>query len=239
MNTHLQARGTVALLCILCLAAAAGAATGTIQITVVPGGGTVCIDTTCKEAAGPSGEPVTVTFDGMETGQYHMVNVYGTPGYEAYLGQVFLDPSGSSLAREIALEALPVEETPTASVKLYITPDGGKACLDRMCELSSGDGTGSWSVDFTEVTANRYHTITISHDGYESYTKEIYPVPGKTMSMSVTLKQIPPGSTPTATPSPLSTASPAPTPAAGLPLWTVLAALATCGCLWVLKGRKT
>lgn len=224
---------------LLSLAATALAATGTIQINVHPGGGTVCIDTVCKENPSAPGEVGTITFDGVESGSYHMLNVYGTEGYEPYLGQVFLDLSGTSLTREITLKKSPVQAPEFGSVRVYITPDGGRACLDRMCEISSGDGTGSWNVEFTEVTANTYHTITISHDGYESYVKEIYPVPNKVITLSVTLQKLPPGSTPLPTPTPEPTPTPAPTRADPLPLVPVVA-LALCGMAWALarNGRQ-
>ncbi len=186
----------------LALAGPVSGATGSIQITVNPGGGTVCLDTDCRENQGTTDEAASTLFTGVEADCYHMLNVYGTPGYEPYMGQVFLDSSGETLAREVTLKKEPASSPATGSLRVFITPDGGKACLDRMCELSSGDRSGSWSVQFTDITANTYHTLAISNEGYETFSTEIRLLPGQINSMSVSLKPLPAGSTPIPTPAP-------------------------------------
>ncbi|NMB78594.1 MAG: PEGA domain-containing protein [Methanomicrobiales archaeon] len=218
---------TVLFLLLVC-GAAASAATGTIGITVFPGGGTVCLDTDCKGAPSSPGEPATITFSGVEAGCYHTLTVYDTEGYEPYSGQVFLDISGTSLAREVRLKSRPAVIQETGMLRVHISPDGGKACLDRMCELSSGDGTGSWSVDFIDVTANTPHTLTLASNGYRTYTEEVRVLPGKTTELAVTLEKLPPGSTPDTTTAPVLTTQPRPTPVP-LPGWIVAIALAICG----------
>jgi hypothetical protein len=228
----------VFLIALLALAATATAATGTIQITVHPGGGTICLGTECHENPALADGTGSIVFENVEAGRYHMVNVYGTPGYKAYLGQVYLDLSGTSLMRDIVLDPQPSSPRETGSVKVYITPDGGKACLDKMCELSAGDRTGSWSVEFTDVTANTNHTLTLANEGYETYTKEIRLVSGEIISLTLTLNQIPPGNTTVPTPTPVPTTTPEPEPTtADLPWPVSLIAVGICGAVLVLKGR--
>jgi hypothetical protein len=239
MGSLNRSAGIVLLFLILCLAASVAAATGTIQITVNPGGGTVCLDTVCKEDQGTTDASSSTTFENVQADCYHMLNIYGTPGYEPYMGQVFLDSSGKTITREITLKKIPASAPETSTLKVFITPDGGKACLDRMCELSSGDRTGSWSVQFHEVIANTYHTLSISNDGYETFTTEVRLLPGQTNMMSVTLEPLPPASptVPTLPPTPtLPTPTPQPT-RADLPGFVALIATGICGIVWVI--RKT
>lgn len=228
----------VLLFLLLSLVATASAATGTVQINVHPGGGMVCLGTVCKENP-PTAENVgSITFEKIEAGQYYMVSIYNVPGYKPYLKQVYLDPVGLSLTRDITLEAIPATSPGTGSVQVYITPDGGRVCLDKMCELSSGDGTGSWSVQFTDVPANTYHTLTIAHAGYETYTSQVRLLPGQTSTMSITLPLLPPGSTAVPTPVPESTPATEPQPTrADLP--GTVAFLATGLCWAALAMRRS
>ncbi len=220
---------------LLLFGAAATAATGTIEIQVHPGGGTVCLGTVCQETAGADSGPAIASFSGMETGQYHMLNVYGTPGFRNYLGQVYLDPSGTSLVRDIVLEKLPPEDLATGTLQVFITPDGGMACLNRMCELSRGDGTGSWSVEFPDIPANTDQNLSVSNDGYETYETVVRVPQSKTLSLSVVLTPLPPGSS--LTPTSVPVATPQPTRAA-LPGFVPLAGLVL-GCIaWVLVRRR-
>jgi hypothetical protein len=125
----------------------------------------------------------------------------------------------------------------TGSFRVLVTPDGGKVCLDRMCEESSGDGTGSWSVQFTDIAANTYHTLAISHEGYGTYTHEIRLLPGETRTMTITLQPLHPGSTPALSPVPVATAAPGPQPTrAGLSSWVPFVA-AGIGGLALVRGR--
>lgn len=229
--------GGIALCCLLVfLAAPVTAITGTIQITVHPGGGTVCLGTDCKECPAGTDGSGSVAFENIEAGSYHMINIYNTEGYKPWLGQIYLDPSGTALARDIVLEKLPASSAGTGTVRVYVTPDGGKVCLNRMCEVSSGDGTGSWSVQFTDVAASTYHTLTISNEGYETYTTEVRLLPGQVSTLSVTLRPIPPGSTTIPTPPPTPAPTPSPTRSA-LPGGIVLAAITICGALAVIRNR--
>jgi len=138
------------------------------------------------------------------------------------------------LTRDITLEPNPAASPGTGSVKVYVTPDGGRVCLDRMCELSRGDGTGSWSVEFTDVSANTYHTLSIMKEGFETYTAQIRLLPGETSSLSVALPPLPPGSTTTPAPALPPATEPQPTPAAGLPGYIVLLAIGICGAAFVM-----
>lgn len=229
--------GILLIFALLSLAASASAATGSIQINVHPGGGTVCLGTSCKECPSTPDGFGSVTFENVEAGWYHMLNVYGTPGYEPWLGQIYLDLTGTALTREIYLQPLPKKPAGTANVRVFITPDGGKACLDRMCELSSGDGSGSWSVQFTGIEANLNQTVTIAKDGYATWTTEVRLLPGQTSTMSVVLVPLPPEESPSPTQSPAPTPQPQPTRAA-IPGWLALVAFGACGAAWVLKGRR-
>jgi hypothetical protein len=224
----------VVLFTLLSLIATATAATGTIHIYVHPGGGTVCLDTVCKPDQGTVSETGSTTFDNIEAGSYHMLNIYGTPGYQPYLKQIYLDAGGTPVTRDIVLEKVRQSAPETGSIRVFITPDGGKVCLDRMCEVSSGNRSGSWSVEFPDVTANTYHTLTVTNEGYGTYTSEIRLLPGQTSTMDIVQKPLPPGSTPLPTPTPVSTPAPAPTRAA-LPGFLALFATGICGIILVLK----
>jgi hypothetical protein len=220
---------------LLSLVAAAAATTGTIQVFVHPGSGTVCLDTVCKPGQGTIDGTGSTMFDGVEAGRYHMLNVYGTEGYEPYLKQIYLNPTGESLTRDIYLEKAPVSPAETGSIQVFITPDGGQACLDRQCDVSVGDSTGSWSVQFTEVTANTYHTLTLSHPGYDTYTTQVRLLPGQTSQMDITLQRLPPGVIPVTTPlAPVTTPLPQPTKA-GLPWIFALIATVISGFAWVSR----
>jgi hypothetical protein len=222
---------------LLCVAAPAAATTGTIQINVHPGGGTVCLDTLCRANPGTADGVGSVTFNGVDAGQYHMLNVYGTDGYKPWLGQVFLDPSGTSLTREIVLEPLPPSAPSTGTLRVFITPDGGKVCLDRMCEVSSGDRTGSWSVQFTDISAGTSHTLTIVNEGYTTYTTQVRLQPGQISTMTVTLQPLPAGSTPSPTP-PVQAVPPTPRTQptqADLPGVLAVMAVGVCGLAWLLN----
>jgi hypothetical protein len=238
----LQRLGGIVLLgAVLCLAATVTAATGTIQINVHPGGGTVCLGTVCYENQGENDGTGTTTFENIEAGRYHMLNVYGTPGCKPYLGQIYLDPTGTALTRDIYLEKIPPESPGTATIRIFITPDGGKACLDRMCELSSGDGRGSWSVQFTDIPANTYHLLSVSNEGYETWSSQVRLLPGQTSTMTIALKPLPPGSTSTATPQPVPTPAPDPEATrADLPVWIPFLAVGLFCAAGILKrhGRK-
>lgn len=229
-----QRSGKVFLLFLLLLLfQTAAAAAGSIQLNVHPGGGTVCFGTDCKANPATVDGVGSILFENIETGKYYMVNVYGVEGYKPYLKQVYLDPKNPTVTREINLEPIPAASTGTGSVVVYVTPDGGKVCLDRMCEVSSGDGKGSWNVEFTDVSANTYHTLSVTNEGYETSTMEIRLLPGQTSTQSVTLKPLSIGSTPVPVPSPsLSTPAPKPTKSA-LPAGVAL--LAICALALVMR----
>jgi hypothetical protein len=223
------------LILLLPLIATAAAAAGSIQLNIHPGGGTVCLATDCKANPATGDGVGSVIFENIGTGNYYMVNVYGVEGYKPYLKQVYLDPLSPALTRDITLEPVPAASTGTGSVVVYVTPDGGKVCLDRMCEMSSGDGKGSWNVEFTDISANTYHTLSVTNAGYETWTSEVRLLPGQVSTMSVTLQPRSPGST--QTPSPVtSSATPAPQPTrAPLFAWAALLAVAICGMTLMMR----
>lgn len=224
----------ILLLLLLSLVATATAATGTIQLNIHPGGGTVCLGTVCKANLAMEGGFGSVLFENVEAGRYYMVNVYGVEGYKPYLKQVYLDPLSTTLTRDISLDPVPAASTGTGTVRISVTPDGGKVCLDRMCEVSSGDRTGSWSVEFTDVSANTYHTLSVTNEGYETWTSEVRLLPGQTSTMSVTIKPLAPGSTPVPVTTPPSAPAPGPT-SADLPGMAAFLALGIC---WAALAMK-
>lgn len=229
----------ILLLLVIAFALPASAATGAIQLNVHPGGGTVCIGTVCKDNPATADGVGTVIFDDLETGQSYLVNIFGVEGYKPYLKQIHLDPLRTILVRDITLEPLPAVPTGTASVMVYVTPDGSRVCLDRMCEVSTGDGTGSWSVEFATVEASKYHTLSVIKDGYETWSTELRLLPGQKSSLSVTLTPLPAGSATPHTPAPDPTATPEPSPtAAPLPGVIALLAVVACGALLLRRVRK-
>jgi hypothetical protein len=220
---------------LLPLVATAAAAAGSMQINVHPGGGTVCLATDCKANPVTADGVGSVIFENVETGRYYMVNVYGVDGYKPYLKQFYLDPLNPTFTRDISLEPVATASAGTGSVVVYVTPDGGKVCLDRMCEVSSGDGRGSWNVEFTDITANTYHTLSVTNEGYETWTSQVRLLPGQVNTMSVTLKPLVPGSTPVpATATTSLVPSPKPT-SANLP---GIVAFLSVGICWAVLAMK-
>jgi hypothetical protein len=222
---------------LLSLVATAAAATGTIQVYVHPGSGTVCLDTVCKVNQGTIDGTGSTMFENIEADRYYMLNVYGVDGYQPYLKQVYLGKADTILTRDVQLEPVRLFAQGTGTVQIFITPDGGQACLDRQCDVSAGNSSGSWSVQFTDITANTYHTLTLTHTGYETYTKQVRVLPGQTSTLDLALKPLPAGSAPAAAPVPLPTSSNPPPTKACLPGMLALAATGICG-FAVAYGRS-
>jgi hypothetical protein len=205
MYSATRSGGILLIFAFLILVATASAASSMIQVNVHPGGGTVCLDTVCQVDQGTINEISSTKFENIETGRYYMLNIYGIKGYKPYLAQIYLDASGHSLARDIYLEPLPPSVSATATITVFITPNGGKVCLDdRQCEVSVGTPSGSWSVQYTGVTANTYHTITITNPGYQTSATQIHLLPGQVSTLDITLKPLP--QEPVSSPTPLSSA---------------------------------
>lgn len=225
---------------LLTLVATAAAATGTIQINVNPGSGTVCLDTICKVNQGTINEPGTTIFENVEAGRYYMLNVYGTRGYEPYLTQIRMDASGKSLIREISLKPLPPSAPETATLRVFITPGGGQVCLDGgQCEVSAGPATESWSVEYTDIAANTYHTLTITNNGYQTSRTQIHLLPGQIRSMDITLRPLPEGTQPITQPTtPLPSTPPVQPTRAALSGFITLFAIGICCTALVLATTR-
>jgi hypothetical protein len=237
MDTLHRFAGLVLLFALTVLVVSATAVTGPVQIIVHPGGGTVCLDTDCRMNQGTTDGTSSTVFENVEAGSYHMINVYGIEGYQPYLKQFFYDPSGAKVTRDIVLE--PVKSAPvgTGAIQVFITPDGGQACVDKICEKSSGTSSGTWSVQFT-VTANTYHTLTLTHEGYTPYTKQIRVLPGQTSTLNIELKPLPPGVPSGPAQTPVSAISQPPQPTtANLPGMLAFIAIGICGL--ALAGKKS
>jgi hypothetical protein len=223
---------------LLFLVATAAAATGTIQINVHPGSGTVCLDTVCKANQGTINETSTTIFENVEAGRYYMLNIYGTSGYEPYLTQIRLDASGKSLARDISLKPLPSSAPETASLRVFITPGGGQVCMDgRQCEVSAETATESWSVQYTDVTANTYHMLTITKDGYQTSSTQVRLITGQIKTMDIALQPLPAGTQSITQPiTPLPATSPVQPTRASLSGFITLFAMGIC-CSVLFMGK--
>ena len=103
-------------------------------------------------------------FQGVASGQQHTIQVYNTAGYQDYTDQIYMDQSGHSMTFSIYLEPVPIE-TPapgTGTIQVTVSPGLGQVCLDNHeCESSTGEPSTFWSVQFSDVSADIPHTITV------------------------------------------------------------------------------
>jgi hypothetical protein len=189
-----HARRIVLFLALLALVATAAASTNYIQIFTHPGSGTVCLDSQCQVNQGTISGYSSTRFEGVTGGQDHTIRVYNTEGYEDYSEKIYMDYAGDTITWRIYLEPLPTR-TPapgTGAIQVFVSPGLGQVCLDnRECESSIGEPSTFWSVQFSDVPADSTHTITVTADGYQTYTQQVTIQPDQISDLDITLQQLP------------------------------------------------
>jgi hypothetical protein len=187
-------------------------ATGSIQVSITPGGGTICIDGgQCVDNVGTADGSGSHHFSGIIANTYHTVTVTAS-GYQRFITEIYVQPDQVNEAT-IYLQPL---TSPTGSVQVYITPGGGTVCLDgTRCDANVGSLDGTGSTRFAGVLANSQHTITVTTTGYLPYSSHFTVLPNQINELDISLHQL---AQPTAAPViPAPTALPTPVPTTPIP----------------------
>jgi hypothetical protein len=241
MNFTSPFRKTILFLALLVLVATAAAETNTIQLYVHPGSGTVCVDSTCQVDRGTISGSSSTYFAGVASGQQHTIRIYGTDGYQDYTDQVYMDQSGDHMSFTIYLEPVPVQTAApdTGTIQVTVSPGLGQVCLDsKECESSTGETSTYWSVQFSDVPAVATHTITVTADGYQTYTQQVSIQPDQRNDVDITLQPLQQATAPAeqaqqSVPpaAPRSTKSP-------VAIFTIIAAVGICGAPHLIRKKN-
>ena len=215
-------------------------ATGSVQIYITPGGGTICIDGgQCVDNVGTTDGSGSHQFIGIMANAYHTVTVTAN-GYQRFITEIYVQPDQVNEAN-IYLQPL---TSPTGSVQVYITPGGGTVCLDgARCDANVGSRDGTGSTRFAGVQADSQHTITVTTTGYLPYSSHFMVLPNQINELDISLQQL---AQPTAAPIiPATTALPPPVSTTPIPRPTqspvsavmVILAIGICGAV-LLFGKR-
>ena len=227
-----------------------------IQVTLMQGSGTVCLDNSdCRANVGMAGSNRSTLFKGVSPG-YHTISVEASADYSDTT-KLVLVTLGKVSEESIELYPFiaPVSPTPaadkgTGTVRVYVDRTGSTICIDTVdCFVnvggSSGPGTGT--VVFNDVRADATHTITVAADGYRPVSRTVSVAQDLITTVDVSLPPIAGVTTAPALTTTLGTAPTGTTPPATMPLPTrsglgavpVLGALFLCGVVFLfLKGRE-
>jgi len=166
---------------------AAAAANANIQLYIEPSNAvaTACVDNHCQiTSMFPEGEGAS--FTGLDSNSYHTVTVT-LDGYQMYSQTIYLT-TGTQVV-DAVLQPVPTP-TPVAPGNLEIeeNPKGGTACIDgTQCQNLPFDQNAGGVFDFYSLAGNTYHTLTISLNGYQSYSESIFVDTGGNDEEAVTL----------------------------------------------------
>ena len=212
-----------------------------IRVSMVPGGGSVCLDNSrCQ--ANVTGSTL---FTGVSPG-YHTLSVKSPAGYEdtTELVQVTL---GKITDVSITLDPVVISITPanpansaTGNVRVYVDRTGSTICIDNVdCFVNVGGtpGPGTGTTVFNEVTANVVHTISVAADGYKPVSAKVAVGKDEISTVNIKLQPLEKETTslPTLTPTLLPT-EPTPQPTrAGLDVISLIGALALCSAVFLLQ----
>jgi hypothetical protein len=215
-------------------------ATGSIQVFITPGGGTICIDGgQCVDNVGTTDGSGSHQFSGIMANGYHTVTVMAT-GYQRFITEIYVQPDQVNEAN-VYLQPL---TSPTGSVQVHLTPGGGTVCLDgARCDANVGSRDGTGSTRFAGVQANSQHTITVETTGYLPYSSHFLVLPDQINKLDISLQQL---AHPTAAPViPATTSLPTAVPTTPMPqpttsplsAVTVISAIGICGIVLLLGKR--
>jgi hypothetical protein len=223
--------------------------TTAIQVNVISGSGTVCLDNSnCRANVGSNIGTKSTLFTGVNPG-YHTISVEAAADYEdtSELVEVTL---GKITTVTIELSSFIIPATPTSpatratgSIRVYVDRTGSTICIDNGdCYINVGGtpGPGTGTAIFNEVTADKAHIITVAVDGYKPVSTPVLVGQDQVATVDVSLQLLGAETTvPTLTPTQVPTAPPTmPTGTAGLDAIPVLGALALCGAVFLLRKTK-
>ena len=160
--------------------AAAAGSTYYVQLYVYPGSGIVCLDNQCQTSTGSITGTGSIRFEDVAGGMDHRIRVYSTPGYQDYTDSIYMSYYGSSVTRYIYLEP---SSPPTGNIQVQSNPSGATACIDG---TSTCDTTPTI---FRDVAAGTYHTVTVSLNGYDTYTEDVWAVANNQMAITADLQR--------------------------------------------------
>lgn len=208
-----------------------------IQVTVVPRGGTICLDNSqCRESTG------STLFTGISPG-YHTLSVRGPAGYGDTTKLVQVAP-GEITGTSITLVPAVIPTTPgnqaNGNIRVYVDRTGSTICIDTVdCFVNVGGtpGPGTGTVIFNEVTADVVHTVSIVADGYQPNTTKVSVGEDQIATVDVRMKPLADGTAVSATQVPAQPAAPRST-RAGLDLLPLMGALGLCGAVFLFRKNR-
>jgi hypothetical protein len=220
-----------------------------IQVNVISGSGTVCLDNgDCHPKVGSATGARSTLFTGVSPG-YHTISVEAAADYEdtselveAILGKTTTVDIGLH-SSAIPATPIPGVDTQTGSIRVYVDRTGSTICIDDGdCYINVGGtpGPGTGTVIFNEVTADRAHIITIAVGGYKPVSMPVLVGPDQIATVDVSLQPLGAEATvPTLISSPMPTGSSTmPTTRSGLDAMPVLGALGLCGTVFLARKTK-
>ena len=217
-----------------------------VQVSVMPGGGTVCLDNgQCQ--VNMTGSTGSMLFTGVSSG-YHTISVRSPAGYEdtTELVQVTLgeitDVSITLNPVVIAATPAPLVNPATGNIRVYVDRTGSTICIDTVdCFINVGGtpGPGTGTTVFNDVTANVVHAISVTADGYKSVSAKVAVAQDEISTVDIKLQPLGEETTvPTLIPTQLPT-EPTPLPTrAGLDALPLIGALALCGAAFIFRKER-
>jgi hypothetical protein len=220
-----------------------------IQVNVVSGSGTVCLDNNdCRANVGSTTGIRSTLFTGVSPG-YHTITVEASADYkdtselvEVTLGKI------TSVNFELSPYIIPATTTPpatkaTGAIRVYVDRTGSTICIDDgNCYINVGGtpGPGTGTVIFSEVTADKAHIITVAVDGYKPVSTPVLVGQDQIATVDVSLQRLGAETTvPALTPAQVPTVPPTmPTARSGLDALPVIGALALCGAVFLVRKTK-
>ena len=223
-----------------------------IRVSVMPGGGTVCLDNSqCQ--ANVTGSTGSILFTGVSPG-YHTLSVRSPAGYEdtiklvqVTLGKITdvsitLNPVGIPVTLVTPVATAAPENWATGNIRVYVDRTGSTICIDTVdCFVNVGGtpGPGTGTTVFNEVSVDVVHTISVSADGYKPVSANVTVSEDEISTVDIKLQPLAKETTSslTLTPTQLPTESkPQPT-RAGLDVLPVIGALALCGIIFLFQKK--
>jgi hypothetical protein len=223
--------------------------TTAIQVNVISGSGTVCLDNgDCRANVGSTTGTKSTLFTGVSPG-YHTISVEAAADYEdtSELVEVTLGKI-TTVNIELSSFIIPATPTPpatrpTGSIRVYVDRTGSTICIDNGdCYVNVGgtSGPGTGTVIFNDVTTDKAHIITVAVDGYKSVSSPVLVGQDQVATVDVSLQPLGAKTTvPTLTPPQVPTVPPTmPTARSGLDAIPVLGALVLCGAVFLVRKTK-
>jgi hypothetical protein len=220
-----------------------------IQVNVISGSGTVCLDNNdCRANVGSTTGTKSTLFTGVSPG-YHTILVEAAADYKDTSELVEVTLGKTTMVNielypfVIAPTPIPVVNTPTGSIRIYVDRTGSTICIDNGdCYVNVGgtSGPGTGTVIFNDVTTDKAHIITVAVDGYKSVSSPVLVGQDQVATVDVSLQPLGAKTTvPTLTPPQVPTVPPTmPTARSGLDAIPVLGALVLCGAVFLVRKTK-